>query len=443
MSSRRTINLIFGTYLGAIIISALILMLPMCSKTDLSFIDAVFTTSSAISCTGLIVKSTGNDFTFFGQFFILLIIQLGGFGYMSLAILLSIALGKKLSYQDRQILKESYERPTMDGVVRFFKRVFRYILIVELIGAIVLSIRFAFDFPIGDAIWQGVFHSISAFNNAGFSLFDSSMINYKGDFVINFMICLLIVLGGLGYMVVLELIMFRQKLFPKLSDHTKIIIYSTIFLIIAGALMVYSLEYYNPKSIGNLSLYEQIMVSIFTSVNFRTSGFNSIDLSGLSDSTLFFSTPIMLIGCAPGSTGGGIKITTFVVLLFTAWYFLRGEPRPVLNKRAIPTDTVFKALAIAMTTVFFVLLVTVVIVEIEQKNFARIFFEIISAFATVGISTGDGNVASYSNLFGDFSKIMIALMMFMGKVGVLTFSAIILGKPRKQNITYPEGNIIL
>ena len=418
-------------------------MTPACSKIDLSFVDAIFTSSSAISCTGLIVKSTGNDFTFFGQFIILLIIQLGGFGYMSLAILLAIAIGKKLSFTDRMILKESYEYPTMQGVVRLLIRIFQYMLFVELVGALFLSARFAFDMPPIDAVWNGIFHAVSAFNNAGFSLFDSSMIGYKGDIFMNFFICLLIIIGGLGYMIIFELLFYRQKLVPKLTPYAKIVLISSFALIALGAFLFFSLEHYNPKTLGNLTYLEQFLSSIFASVNLRTSGFNSLDLSGASDSTLFFSTIFMLIGGAPASTAGGIKITTFVVLGVTAWFFLKGEPSPILYKRVIPQETIYKALSIVMVTIFYISISTIIIVEIEQKDFTRTFFEIISALATVGISTGDGNVASYSNLFSDFSKILLAIIMFMGKVGVLTFSAIILGKPIKKNIQYPEGKIIL
>lgn len=418
-------------------------MTPACSKIDISFVDAVFTSSSAISCTGLIVKSTGNDFTFFGQFIILLIIQFGGFGYMSLAILLAVAIGKKLSFTDRMILKESFEYPTMQGVVRLLIRIFYYMLIVEAIGACFLTTRFAFDMPFIDATWYGIFHSISAFNNAGFSLFDSSMIGYKGDIAMNLFVCTLIVTGGLGYMVIFELLFYRRKLIPKLTPYAKMILTSSFSLVIAGAFLFYSLEYYNPKTLAKLSYLEQFLSSIFASINLRTSGFNSLDLSGASDSTLFFSTIFMIIGGAPASTAGGIKITTFVVLAVTAWFFLKGEPRPILYKRVIPHDTIHKALSIAMITVLYIWLSTLIIVEIEQKDFTRTFFEIISAFATVGISTGDGNVASYSNLFSDFSKILLAIIMFMGKIGVLTFSTIILGKPVKKNIEYPEGKIIL
>lgn len=440
---RQGIRLIFLTYIGSIFLFAFVLMLPISNKVNLSFVDALFTASSAISCTGLIVKSTPMDFTAFGQFIIILIIQLGGFGYISMAVLLSMVLGKRLSYNDRMALKDSYEFPTMSGIVRFLRRVFLSILVIEAIGAILLSARFSFDFGFKEALWLGVFHSISAFNNAGFSLFDTSMMNYKGDLFINLIICSLIVIGGLGYMVVLELYYLRVKIVPKLSSHSKTILYSTLFLILLGMLLVYTLEFSNPKTLGALSWYEQFLATLFTSVNFRTSGFNSLDISAFSDSLLFFSTAIMIIGGAPGGTAGGIKITTFVVLGATAWYFLRGETQPRLFNRAIPTTTIYKALSIAMVTVIYVCISTMIVVEIENKDFVKIFFEIISAFATVGISVGDGGVVSYSALFSDSSKIIVALLMFMGKIGVITFSGVILGKTSKKSIKYPEGSVIL
>lgn len=439
----RSIQLIFGSYIGAIILFALILMLPICNKVGLGFVNALFTSASAISCTGLIVQSTGGDFTFFGQFIILLMIQLGGFGYMSLAILLSILIGKKLSFGDRMILKESYEYPTMSGIFRFLKKVFMFILIVEAIGALLLSGRFLFDYPFVDSLWLGVFHSVSAFNNAGFSLFDSSMIGYRGDLFMNVVVCALIIAGGLGYLVVLELFYIRTKLIQKLSSHAKVILIVSGALIVLGALLVFSLEYDNPKTLANLPWHEQVLAILFTSVNFRTSGFNSLDLSVFEDSTLFFSTVFMLIGGAPGSTAGGIKITTFVVIAVVTWYFLKSDSQPRLYQRAIPRQTIYKAVSIAMVSVMYVCVSTIVIVEIEQKDFVKTFFEIISAFATVGISTGDGGVASYSNLFSDTSKVLIAILMFMGKIGVLTFSAVILGKVESKQIQYPKGNVIL
>ena len=440
---RQGIRLIFLTYIGSIFLFAFILMLPISNKVNLGFVDALFTASSAISCTGLIVKSTPMDFTVFGQVIIILMIQLGGFGYISMAVLLSMVLGKRLSYNDRMALKDSYEFPTMSGIVRFLRRVFLSILVIEAIGAILLSARFSFDFGFKEALWLGAFHAISAFNNAGFSLFDTSMMDYKGDLFINIIICSLIIIGGLGYMVVLELYYLRIKIVPKLSNHTKTVLYSTLFLILLGMLLVYTLEFSNPKTLGELSWYEQLLTTFFTSVNFRTSGFNSLDVGSFSDSLLFFSTAIMIIGGAPGGTAGGIKITTFVVLSVTAWYFLRGEAQPRLFSRAIPTTTIYKALSIAMVTVIYVCISTIIVVEIENRDFVKIFFELISAFATVGISVGDGGVVSYSALFSDSSKIIVALLMFMGKIGVITFSGVILGQTRKISIKYPEGSVIL
>lgn len=440
---RQGIRLIFLTYIGSIFLFAFILMLPISNKVNLGFVDALFTASSAISCTGLIVKSTPMDFTVFGQVIIILMIQLGGFGYISMAVLLSMVLGKRLSYNDRMALKDSYEFPTMSGIVRFLRRVFLSILVIEAIGAILLSARFSFDFGFKEALWLGAFHAISAFNNAGFSLFDTSMMDYKGDLFINIIICSLIIIGGLGYMVVLELYYLRIKIVPKLSNHTKTVLYSTLFLILLGMLLVYTLEFSNPKTLGELSWYEQLLTTFFTSVNFRTSGFNSLDVGSFSDSLLFFSTAIMIIGGAPGGTAGGIKITTFVVLSVTAWYFLRGEAQPRLFSRAIPTTTIYKALSIAMITVIYVCISTIIVVEIENRDFVKIFFELISAFATVGISVGDGGVVSYSALFSDSSKIIVALLMFMGKIGVITFSGVILGQTRKKSIKYPEGSVIL
>jgi trk system potassium uptake protein TrkH len=286
-------------------IGAFLLMLPFAHKGELSIMDALFTATSAVCVTGLIVKDTPVDFTGFGHIVILLLIQIGGLGYMTAVTFLAIMRGKKLGYRDRLILKESLNYPGMTGIFRFLKIVFASIIIIEISGAVILSLRFLVDMPLDDAVWFGLFHSISAFNNAGFSLFSDNMMGFKNDLVINITIPLLIIIGGLGYLVLLELYNYRKKSLTRLSTHTKLVLWTSAILILAGMAIILSLEWNNPNSLGNMKAWEKIMAAWFASVNYRTAGFNSIDFSTFNDSDLFFGTVFMITGGSPGGTAGG------------------------------------------------------------------------------------------------------------------------------------------
>ena len=240
--------------------------------------------------TGLIVKDTPVDFTSFGQAIILALIQLGGLGYMTAVTFLAVMRKQKIGHRDRLILKESLNHPGLDGLVRFLKIVFASIIIIEAVGMLILTLRFWADMSFAKALWFGAFHAISAFNNAGFSLFSDNMMGYRGDLIINLTIPFLIILGGLGYVVLLEIYNFRRSRIVRISTHTKIVLWMSGILILLGMFLLLSLEWNNPKSFGSLSTYEKVLAAWFASVNYRTAGFNSIDFSTLTDSNLFFVT---------------------------------------------------------------------------------------------------------------------------------------------------------
>ncbi|MDO9207766.1 MAG: potassium transporter TrkG, partial [Sulfuricurvum sp.] len=277
---------IFMSFVILIGVGAFMLMLPFAHNGELSFIDAIFTATSATCVTGLIVKDTATDFTPFGHAIILTLIQIGGLGYMTAVTFFALMRRKKLGYRDRLILKESLNHPGMSGIFRFLKIVFASIIIIEVTGAIILSLRFWNDMPMGDAIWFGFFHSISAFNNAGFSLFSTNLMDYRRDLTINLTIPFLIILGGLGYLVLLELYNYRKQSLLRLSTHTKIVLWTTGFLILSSMAIILSLEWTNPKSLGAMDTYEKILSAWFASVNYRTAGFNTVDFSTFTDSDL-------------------------------------------------------------------------------------------------------------------------------------------------------------
>jgi trk system potassium uptake protein TrkH len=439
----KSIRIIFLSYLFVIFTGTALLKLPVATTQGLSLVDALFTATSATCVTGLIVKNTQYDFTLTGQIVIAAMIQIGGFGYMSLVTLLALIVGHKLEFQDRMILKENFNYPTAAGVIRFMQKVFLFVLLIESIGAGLLTARFAADFPLDEALWLGIFHSVSAFNNAGFSIFETGLAPYVGDVTVNLVICTLVVLGGLGFFVLIEVWNRYRRPARTLSMHTKIVLIGTAFLIGTGMMMVFSFEWDNPATLARLGWSERLLGTFFTSINYRTSGFNTIDIGGMEDVTLFFSTLYMMIGGAPGSTAGGIKITTAFVLLLAAYASVRNIPEPSIFKRRVTNETTSKALAILIFSSVYIWLSLVIITETESVAFIKILFEVVSAFATVGLSTGNGGVLSASALFSDVNKVVIILLMLMGRVGVLAFTIVLVGKGMQKRIKYPEGSILL
>ena len=416
-------------------------MMPFAHHGTLAFMDALFTSTSAVCVTGLIVKDTPVDFTPFGQLIIMVLIQIGGLGYMTAVTFLAVMRRQKIGHRDRMILQESLNHPGVNGLVRFLKIVFTFILVIEILGMLILTLRFWADMPLFKAAWYGMFHAISAFNNAGFSLFSDNLMGYRGDLVINLTIPMLIILGGLGYLVLTELYHYQKKEIFRLSTHTKIVLWMSLFLILAGMALLLSLEWSN--AFKAYSLGEKLLVAWFASVNYRTAGFNSIDLSTLSDANLFFSTFFMMTGGAPGGTAGGIKITAVALALIGVWYTLRGDTHMHIFKRSIPQYQVNKAYAIIFIATAYVAASTVFLSEIERLPFLRTLFETCSAFGTVGLSTGNGGVLSYSALFSDFGKFNIIVLMFMGRIGVFAFTLIIVGKAVQSRIKYSEGKVVL
>lgn len=416
-------------------------MMPFAHHGTLAFMDALFTSTSAVCVTGLIVKDTPVDFTPLGQLIIMVLIQIGGLGYMTAVTFLAVMRRQKIGHRDRMILQESLNHPGVNGLVRFLKIVFTFILVIEIVGMLVLTLRFWADMPLFKAAWYGMFHAISAFNNAGFSLFSDNLMGYRGDLVINLTIPMLIILGGLGYLVLTELYHYQKKEIFRLSTHTKIVLWMSLFLILAGMALLLSLEWSN--AFKAYSLGEKLLVAWFASVNYRTAGFNSIDLSTLSDANLFFSTFFMMTGGAPGGTAGGIKITAVALALIGVWYTLRGDTHMHIFKRSIPQYQINKAYAIIFIATAYVAASTVFLSEIERLPFLRTLFETCSAFGTVGLSTGNGGVLSYSALFSDFGKFNIIVLMFMGRIGVFAFTLIIVGKAVQSRIKYSEGKVVL
>ncbi|CAM3888728.1 TrkH family potassium uptake protein [Arcobacter cloacae] len=438
----KYVKSIFLGYILIIFTGAIILSLPICHIGELKFIDALFTAASATCVTGLIVTSTSENFTFLGEFVILTLIQIGGIGYMSLVIIFFLFIKENLNIDEKRAMKQSLELPTLH-VGGFLKKILLFVLLIELIGAIILTNQFLDKFEFLDALWFGIFHSISAFNNAGFSLFTDSLMSYQSDTISILTIGFLVILGGLGYFVLIEI--YENKKFSKrFTIHTRIMLYGTIILIFSGMVLFLSIEWNNPKTFGELPFYEKILNAFFLSVNFRTSGFNSIDIGALKDSSLFFSTLFMMTGAGQGSTAGGMKITTVAILIITVFFILKGSNQePNIFKRTIEQKIINKALVIIIFSSFLVLFATLVLVETQNLPFIKILFEVVSAFGTVGVSTGNGDILSFSEQFDSFGKSIIIVLMIAGRLGVFAFGLILVGKAKTTHFKYPVGRIII
>ncbi len=438
----RYVRSIFLGYILIIFIGAIFLSLPICHIGELKFIDAIFTAASATCVTGLIVTSTSENFTFLGEFIILALIQMGGIGYMSLVIIFFVFIKQKLNIDEKRAMKQSLDLPTLH-VGGFAKRILVFVLFIEFVGAVILTIQFLGKYEFIDALWLGIFHSISAFNNAGFSLFTDGLMGYKSDAISLVTICFLIILGGLGYFVLIE-IYENRKFSKRFTIHTRIMIYGTIILIVSAMVLFLSIEWNNPKTFGELSFYEKILNAFFLSINFRTAGFNSIDIASLKDSSLFFSTLFMMIGAGQGSTAGGMKITTVAILIITVVYILKqSNQEPSIFKRTIDQKVINKALAIIISSSFFVLVAVLILVETQNFPFIKILFEVVSAFGTVGLSTGNGDILSLSQQFDTFGKSIIIILMIAGRLGVFAFGLILVGKAKTKHFKYPVGKIII
>jgi len=429
-------------FLGLILAGSVLLLLPISSRGGCSVEDAVFTATSAVCVTGLIVKDTPVDFTVFGQLVIMVLIQLGGLGYMTSASIIPLVMGKKIGLGQRVLIKEALNTLTLEGVVRFTKVVLKVTLFLELCGALMLSAVFIPDLGIVKGIYFGVFHSISAFNNAGFSLFSDSLVRYAGNVPVNFVVCSLIILGGIGFFFISDVFAFIRKDVRRLTQHTKIVASASLILILVGAFGFYVFEASNPATLAAMAPQKKLLVSVFSSVTARTAGFNTVDFSVLGKGTLLLIMILMFIGAAPGSTGGGVKVTTFSVIILSLIATMTGKNDVVVFHRRITEHIVFKAFTIVALSSVFVACASLALMYIEKNSSASYIFEIVSAFGTVGLSVGDGGTRSLSALLGPMGKMVVAVTMFFGRLGPLTLAFAMLGG-EKERVRYPEGKVII
>ncbi|GAB6138266.1 TrkH family potassium uptake protein [Halanaerobaculum tunisiense] len=424
-------------YFTIILSGALLLTLPLATTNGqgMNFLDAVFTATSATAVTGLIVENTATFFTVFGQVVIMCLIQIGGLGIMSMSTLLAFLIGKKVTLKHRLMIQKDLDQFGLSGILQLVKYVVAVTFTIEGTGALFLFVRFIQDMPLGKAVYFSIFHAVSAFNNAGFDIFGNSLANFTGDIIVNFTISTLIILGGIGFAVIAEI--YDGKRFANFSLQTKLVLSVTLILIAVGFVGSFILEYSNPATMGDLSLKDKLVSSYFLSITPRTAGFNTLPTGSLRTSTLFFVIVLMFIGASPGSTGGGIKTTTFGALGAVLYSRISGKDDVELYNRRLGREVVFDALSIAFIALLLVVLVTTILTITEEGAFIDLFFEAVSAFGTVGLSTGvTGNLSS-------IGRIVIILTMFAGRVGPLTIAVAVAEKRNKANIRYPKEKILV
>ncbi|MDU3751283.1 MAG: potassium transporter TrkG, partial [Peptoniphilus rhinitidis] len=380
--------------------------------------------------------NTATQWTAFGKCVIIILIQIGGLGTMVFLSLIAMVLNKKIGISERRIIREQTNADTSKGIIRLVIYIIKFSLIVELIGAILLSTKFIPDFGLKKGILFSLFHSISAFCNAGFDIIGNSLSNYVSDFTVNIVISLLIIFGGLGFTVFIDI--YKKRKFKNLTLHSKIVVSITAILILVGAIAFFLIEHDSPSMEG-LSLKGKILSSLFMSVTSRTAGFNTIDIGKMQEGSLIVTIMLMFIGASPASTGGGIKTTTFGVLLFSTISVLRGNEDTEIFHKTISRDALLKSLCIFSLGSGIIILASLVITIIEHGQFLYIdiLYEIVSAFGTVGISRGiTGNLSS-------FSKVILIVLMYLGRVGAATLGIGILNRKTKKHTRYSEGKIIV
>lgn len=428
------------SFVAAILAGTILLMLPAATTggKGIRFIDSLFTITSATCVTGLTVVDTGTYFTTFGQIIILIFMQLGGLGIMTFSAFFATIFGRGFGIRDRMIMQDVLDFTGMGEIMDLIKRIFNLTIAIELAGAFILFLRFyAEGKGIEWSAYNALFHSVAAFCNAGFSLFSNNLEGYKGDIVVNLVITTLIILGGIGFPVLVNL----QNYFLKrehrrhLGLQTRVVVNMSLFLIITGAVLLFISEY--KGQLQNLPWHEKILTTYFQSVTTRTAGFNTIDMTALSNGTLFIMIILMFIGASPGSTGGGIKTTTAAILFSTARSWLSGKDVPELFERTIPQDAVQKSFALLFIAQAAVAVVAFLLFITEKAPFINILFEVVSAFGTVGLSTG------LTPHLSDAGKLIISFMMYMGRIGPLTLALLVGQKAIKRYYYYPEEKVMI
>ncbi len=422
----------------------LLLNLPVASRNGqpVGLINAFFTATSSVCITGLIVVDTGTHWTAFGHVVIALLVQIGGLGIMTMSTMLALLMGRRITLKERLLIQESLNQFNLEGLVRLTRNIIFVTLAIELVGAVMFSMVFVPEYGLEKGIAFGVFHSITGFCNAGFDLIGGfrSFTPYVNNYIININTMLFIIIGGLGYSVWMDVYQaLKERTVKHVSLHTKVVLTTTIFLILSGAVFIFVMELNNPGTLKSLPVSGKVLASFFHSVSPRTAGYSTLDMTALTMPTQFLTIIMMFIGGSPGSTAGGIKTSTAAILALTVIAVIKGKEDPEVFERHIPKYLVYRAMAVAVISLTLVGFVTMVLSITEDADFMTLLFETTSAFGTTGLTL------NYTPQLSNIGKIIISITMFAGRIGPLTVVLAFAQRAVKSkgNLKYPEDRIIV
>ncbi|WP_180191036.1 TrkH family potassium uptake protein [Acinetobacter sp. YH01006] len=438
LKQHRTVNLsppslLALGFLGLILLGSLLLMLPIAHHGEISWLEAIFTATSAVTITGLSVVNVGEAYTVFGQIVIMFLLQCGGLGFMTFAILAVMSLAPKMGLKQQVMAQESIGQTSLKKVSFTIKAVFLYSLFFEAIGTLILTLSWLREYPLSEALFYAAFYSVSAFNNGGFSLFPNSLMSFSGQYLITFTISMLYIIGGIGFLVLMDVKQHRR--WRKLSTNSKLILSTILGLNLSAFIVLWLLEASNPQTLGLMSLGDQAVNAWFHATVPRSSGFNSLPMEQMSDASTLVTMFLMFIGGGSLSTAGGIKVGTFIIVLISVISFLRREDEIRLFNHSIPEKTTFKALAVVCITAALIVMgfMSLLILEPEH-DFLDLLFEAVSAACTVGLTRGITEELQPASL------IILMLLMFAGRLGPLTL-AYFIATPKKSRIKHPPSEI--
>jgi trk system potassium uptake protein TrkH len=433
------------SFAGVILTGAILLWFPFsATKGSLRFVDALFTSTSGVCVTGLVVIDIGKDLSTLGQVITIFLFQIGGLGIITFSTIFFVLMGRGISFKGREIVQSTFLHTPQKDFFVILKSILWFTFIFESIGTLLLFIRFSQDVPVEKAFYHALYHAISAFNNCGFSLFSDSLIGYQGDLMVNLTIMGLLVIGGIGFVVQYEVFSKWKGMQKKLSVHTRIVLITTTILILSGTILFYLFE--RNHIIKDVPFQNKILASFFQSITPRTCGFNTVDIGLLTNATLLLLTILMFIGASPGSTGGGIKTTSAALLLLMIWNRLKGNDEVNIFKRTIPREIITRTISIIFASAFSVSIITSILLitgggdlpPLESRHFfVEYLFETVSAFGTVGLSMG------VTPKLSDIQKLAIILMMFAGRVGPLTLAFSLSRGPGGKGLTFAQEGVMV
>jgi trk system potassium uptake protein TrkH len=433
------------SFAAVILAGGILLWVPFSATKDhLRFVDALFTSTSAVCVTGLVVIDVGKDLTTWGQVITIFLFQIGGLGIITFSTVFFVLMGRGISFKGREIIQSTFLHTPRRDFIMIAKMVLWFTFVIESLGVLFLFIRFSMDFPPGTALYHAVYNAISAFNNCGYSLFSNNLMGYQGDPIVNLTIMGLIVHGGIGFIVQYEVLYWLKGAQKRLSVHTKIVLIATTILILSGAFLFYLFE--RNHIIKDVPVLTKILASFFQSVTPRTAGFNTVDIGLLTNATILLMIVLMFIGASPGSTGGGVKTTSAALLVMLMWNRLKGNLDLNIFNRTVPREIVSRSISIIFASALSIAIITSVLLiagggrltPTESRHFfVEYLFDTVSAFGTVGLSMG------VTPKLNDIQKYALILMMFVGRVGPLTLAFSLSRGAGGKSLTYAEEGVMV